>query len=91
VLPPGIGGPGPAPSPGFGHGARPDSPAAAELTGRELQVLRLLAEGSDTAEIAERLAYSEPTIKNVIQRLFERLQVRNRPHAVAVAMRAGII
>jgi DNA-binding CsgD family transcriptional regulator len=54
-------------------------------------VLRLLADGCDTAEIAQRLAYSEPTIKNVIQRLFERLKVRNRPHAVAVALRTGII
>ena len=61
------------------------------LTDRDLEVLRLLAEGCDTAEIARRLAYSEPTIKNVIQRLFERLQVRNRPHAVAVALRAGVI
>ena len=46
---------------------------------------------TDTADIAARLAYSEPTIKNCIQRLFERLEVRNRPHAVAVALRAGII
>jgi DNA-binding NarL/FixJ family response regulator len=69
----------------------PPRPPVARLTARELDVLRLLAEGSDTAEIAVRLAYSEPTIKNVIQRLFERLQVRNRPHAVAVAVRAGII
>jgi DNA-binding NarL/FixJ family response regulator len=66
-------------------------PAGSRLTARELDVLRLLAEGSDTAEIAERLAYSEPTIKNVIQRLFERLHARNRPHVVAVALRAGII
>jgi DNA-binding NarL/FixJ family response regulator len=56
-----------------------------------VEVLRLLAEGCDTAEIARRLAYSEPTIKNVIQRLFEHLRARNRPHAVAVALRAGII
>ncbi len=34
-------------------------------------MLRLLAEGCDTGEIARTLAYSEPTIKNVIQRLFE--------------------
>ncbi len=61
------------------------------LSGRDVEVLRLLAEGCDTAEIAQRLAYSEPTIKNVIQRLFEHLHVRNRPHAVAVAVRAGII
>ena len=64
---------------------------AHRLSTRDLEVLRLLADGCDTTEIAERLAYSEPTIKNVIQRLFERLQVRNRPHAVAVALRTGII
>ncbi len=61
------------------------------LSARDIEVLRLLAEGCDTAEIAQRLAYSEPTIKNVIQRLFDQLKVRNRPHAVAVAMRARII
>jgi DNA-binding NarL/FixJ family response regulator len=64
---------------------------AHRLSTRDLEVLRLLADGCDTTEIAERLAYSEPTIKNVIQRLFQRLQVRNRPHAVAVALRTGII
>ncbi len=61
------------------------------LTARDRDVLRYLAEGCDTAEIARQLAYSEPTIKNVIQRLFEQLQARNRPHAVAIALRAGII
>jgi DNA-binding NarL/FixJ family response regulator len=61
------------------------------LSAREVEVLRLLADGCDTAQIARKLAYSEPTIKNVIQRLFDHLNVRNRPHAVAVAMRAGII
>jgi DNA-binding NarL/FixJ family response regulator len=68
----------------------PDRPAH-RLSVRDVEVLRLLSEGCDTADIAQRLAYSEPTIKNVIQRLFEQLKVRNRPHAVAVAMRAGII
>jgi DNA-binding NarL/FixJ family response regulator len=58
---------------------------------RDREVLRLLAEGYDTGEIARRLAYSEPTIKNVIQRLFEQLKARNRPHAVALALRSGII
>ena len=80
VLPPDFGPGVPAPQ---HDGACPDPAAPAPaLTARELEVLRLLAEGCDTAEIAQRLAYSEPTIKNVIQRLFERLQARNRPHAV---------
>ncbi|MDP9073614.1 MAG: LuxR C-terminal-related transcriptional regulator [Actinomycetota bacterium] len=61
------------------------------LSARDRDVLRCLAEGLDTSEIARQLAYSEPTIKNVIQRLFDQLQARNRPHAVAIALRAGII
>jgi len=83
------------PSPASVPAVEPPAPVAAEpshrLTPRDVEVLRLLAEGCDTADIAQRLAYSEPTIKNVIQRLFDQLKVRNRPHAVAVAMRAGII
>jgi len=61
------------------------------VTERDRQVLRLLAEGCDTGEIARSLAYSEPTIKNAIQRLFVQLNAKNRPHAVALALRAGII
>ena len=58
---------------------------------REVDVLRLLAEGYDTADIADALAYSERTIKNVIHDVTSRLQLRNRSHAVAVAMRTGVI
>ena len=73
------------------HSLAASQAVAHRLSARDLDVLRLLADGCDTAEIAQRLAYSEPTIKNVIQRLFGRLQVRNRPHAVAVALKTGII
>jgi DNA-binding NarL/FixJ family response regulator len=61
------------------------------VTDRELDVLRLLADGLDTAEIARRLAYSERTIKNVIHDLTSRLNLKNRLHAVAYAMKAGLI
>jgi DNA-binding NarL/FixJ family response regulator len=61
------------------------------FTTRELDVLRLLAEGYDTADIAEQLAYSERTIKNVIHDVTSRLHLRNRSHAVAFAMRTGVI
>lgn len=61
------------------------------FTDREIEVLRLLAEGYDTAAIADTLAYSERTIKNVIHDVTSRLQLRNRSHAVAFAMRAGVI
>lgn len=61
------------------------------FTDRELKVLRLVAEGFDTAEIATRLAYSERTVKNVIHDITTRLQLRNRSHAVAYAVRQGFI
>ncbi|GGK79050.1 helix-turn-helix transcriptional regulator [Mangrovihabitans endophyticus] len=61
------------------------------LTVRETEVLRLLSEGEDTAEIAERLHYSERTIKKIIQDLTSRLNLRNRAHAVSYALRAGAI
>lgn len=61
------------------------------LADRELQVLRLVAEGYATAEIARTLSYSERTVKNVIQQVVTRLQLRNRSHAVAYAVREGLI
>lgn len=61
------------------------------LTPREAQVLRLVADGHDTAEIAQELCYSERTVKNVIHDLTTRLQLRNRSHAVAYALREGLI
>ncbi|MFJ7082888.1 response regulator transcription factor [Streptomyces griseus] len=61
------------------------------LAARELDVLRLVAEGYDTADIATKLAYSERTIKNVLHSVMTRLQLRNRSHAVAYAMRQGLI
>jgi DNA-binding NarL/FixJ family response regulator len=65
--------------------------AGAALTPREVDVLRLMAEGWDTAEIAGKLCYSERTVKNVIYAMTNRLNLRNRPHAVAYAVRAGVI
>lgn len=63
----------------------------AGLSPRETEVLRLVAEGHDTAEIAEEMCYSERTVKNVLHDLTSRLQLRNRTHAVAYAMREGLI
>jgi DNA-binding NarL/FixJ family response regulator len=59
------------------------------LTIREVDVLKLLAEGEDTARIAERLRYSERTIKKIIQDLLTRFNLRNRAHAVSYALRVG--
>ncbi|MFD9390956.1 response regulator transcription factor [Streptomyces sp. NPDC060000] len=62
-----------------------------ELAQREIDVLRLLAEGLDTVEIASKLSYSERLIKSVIQAVVKRLELRNRTHAVAYAIRMGIL
>ena len=64
---------------------------AAGLTPREIDVLRLMADGLDTGEIAGRLNYSERTVKNVIYGVTHRLNLRNRSHAVAYALRSGLI
>jgi DNA-binding NarL/FixJ family response regulator len=61
------------------------------LTRREREVLRLMADGMSTREVAARLAYSERTIKGIVQGLVTRLNVRNRTHAVAMAVRNGWI
>ena len=61
------------------------------LSDREVDVLRLVAEGYDTGEIARRLAFSERTIKSVLHDVTTRLQLRNRAHAVAFAVREGFI
>ena len=61
------------------------------LTTRELQVLRLVADGMSTCEIATQLSYSERTVKNVLHDITTRLQLRNRSHAVAYALRQGLI
>jgi DNA-binding NarL/FixJ family response regulator len=61
------------------------------LSSREREVLKLLADGLGTNEIASELAYSERTIKNVIHDVTTRLNLRNRSHAVAYAVKAGIV
>ena len=58
---------------------------------RERDVLALLAEGYDTQEIADRLFYSERTIKSVIHDITTRLHLRNRSHAVAYAIKTGVL
>jgi DNA-binding NarL/FixJ family response regulator len=63
----------------------------ARLSCREVEVLRLVADGFDTADVAEQLAYSESTIKGVLAKLMTRLEARNRCHAIAIVLRQGLI
>jgi len=65
--------------------------SSTELTDLELGVLRLVAKGLETKEIAEQLCYSERTVKSALHDIMVRIRLRNRPHAVAFAIRAGYI
>lgn len=58
---------------------------------RELAVLRLVADGLSTSEIARRMSYSERTVKNIIRDVTARLHLRNRTHAVAYVVREGLV
>ncbi|MEU2717081.1 LuxR C-terminal-related transcriptional regulator [Streptomyces sp. NPDC007205] len=69
----------------------PHGLALSTLTAREADMLRLVAEGFDTSEIAQKTAYSERTVKNVLHEITTRLQLRNRAHAVGYALRNGLI
>jgi DNA-binding NarL/FixJ family response regulator len=61
------------------------------LSAREADVLRLAADGLDTDDIAAKLAYSRRTVTNIIRDITVRYHLRNRTHAVAYAIREGLI
>jgi DNA-binding NarL/FixJ family response regulator len=62
-----------------------------DLTERELQVLRGMADGKSNAEIGRELFVSEDTVKTHARRLFRKLGARDRAHAVAAGFRAGLV
>lgn len=59
------------------------------LTPRELEILTLMANGQQTADMARRLFVAESTIETHAHRILVKLGVHNRTHAVAVALRTG--
>lgn len=69
----------------------PGPGGAPRLTARQISVLRLMAEGHGNADIARLLGCSEHTVKNVVYEVMARLQARNRAHAVAHAVRGGLV
>jgi DNA-binding NarL/FixJ family response regulator len=75
--------------------ARPSPKAAehlrSELTERELEVLRLIANGKDNAQIAAELHISAKTVKNHISNILMKLQIQNRIQAAVYAVRSGIV
>jgi DNA-binding NarL/FixJ family response regulator len=71
--------------------AEPAEAEQSRMDARNLKVLRLLAAGSDTREIARSLSYSERTIKTVIREVERELGARSRAHAVAEGIRQGLV
>jgi DNA-binding NarL/FixJ family response regulator len=63
----------------------------AELSDREIQVLKLIANGKDNAQIAGELHISPKTVKNHISNILMKLQIDNRIQAAVYAVRSGIV
>ena len=70
---------------------KPNGLNIAGLERREIDVLRMLAEGLDTVEIGQRLKFSERTVKNTIYAVTRRFNLHSRAHAVAFALRSGVL
>lgn len=71
--------------------ATPDSPSAAGLTNREIEILRLIAAGATNREVADSLVISEGTVKNHLSNIFGRLGLRDRTQAVMYAREHGLL
>ena len=72
-------------------GSRLATARRAGLSEREIDVLRLLAGGRSTRDMADQLCYSERTVKNIVHDVLVKMNCRNRTHAVGIATRQGLI
>jgi DNA-binding CsgD family transcriptional regulator len=70
---------------------RPDEQGPLSLTKRECEVLLHVGAGETSSEICRQLGISRKTVENHKQRIFAKLDVQNQAHAIALAMRRGLI
>ena len=71
--------------------AQPDTSIVSDLSEREVEVLRLLAQGLTNSEIAEQLHLSNGTVRNYVSSIFSKLNVADRTQAAVFAMRHGLV
>jgi DNA-binding NarL/FixJ family response regulator len=69
----------------------PSSLSPEPLTGRELEILRLMARGHSNREIADALTITEGTVKNYVSGILAKMGVRDRTRAVLKALEAGVL
>lgn len=74
------------------HGSRQDSVNVfTELSDRELEVLRLIADGANNSSIAEQLVISEKTVKSHVSNILSKLHLADRTQAAVLAWREGVV
>jgi two-component system nitrate/nitrite response regulator NarL len=75
---------------GMGKVTTPSAEEARSVTPRELEILRLVAEGLSNKEVAKRLVITEGTVKNHVHNALEKLHLENRIQAAAYVIRQGL-